>query len=132
MDFVRTSSIIQTEPVVIAPIKVKYAETDDLVLFSGDIYTQWLKRDIVIGDKTFNTCEQYMMWCKAIECNDLESAEKIYQEKEPKQQKIYGRAVKNFDDNKWNIIENKDTDVMSHQTTDDVARMISELVKLKQ
>ena len=36
-----------------------------------------------------------------------------------------------FDDNKWNIIENKDTDVMSHQTTDDVARMISELVKLK-
>jgi hypothetical protein len=37
-----------------------------------------------------------------------------------------------FDDNKWNIIENKDTEVMSHQTTDDVARMISELVKLKQ
>ena len=36
-----------------------------------------------------------------------------------------------FDDNKWNIIENKDTDVMYHQTTDDVARMISELVKLK-
>ena len=36
-----------------------------------------------------------------------------------------------FDDNKWNIIENKDTDVMSHQTTDDVARMINELVKLK-
>jgi len=36
-----------------------------------------------------------------------------------------------FDDNKWNIIENKDTDVMSYQTTDDVARMISELVKLK-
>jgi hypothetical protein len=36
-----------------------------------------------------------------------------------------------FDDNKWNIIENKGTDVMSQQTTDDVARMISELVKLK-
>jgi len=36
-----------------------------------------------------------------------------------------------FDDNKWNIIENKDTEVMSHQTTDDVAIMISELVKLK-
>jgi len=36
-----------------------------------------------------------------------------------------------FDDNKWNIIENKDTDVMPQQTTDDVARMISELVKLK-
>jgi hypothetical protein len=101
------SSLIVTEPVVVAPIKVKYAETDDLVLFSGDIYTQWLKRDITIGEKTFNTCEQYMMWCKAIECDDLESAEKIYEEKEPKQQKIYGRAVKNFDDDKWNLIADK-------------------------
>jgi len=36
-----------------------------------------------------------------------------------------------FGDYGWNIIENRDTEVMSHQTTDDVARMISELVKLK-
>ena len=32
----------------------------------------------------------------------------------------------------WVVLTNGDTDVMSHQTTDDVARMISELVKLKQ
>jgi len=107
MDFNRTSSVIPTEPVVIAPIKVKYAETDDLVLFSGDVYTQWLKRDILIGDKTFNTCEQYMMWRKAVEFGDLESADKIYEEKEPKQQKIYGRNVKNFNDNKWNLVADK-------------------------
>ena len=34
--------------------------------------------------------------------------------------------------NNWVVLTNGDTDVMSHQTTDDVARMISELVKLKQ
>lgn len=32
----------------------------------------------------------------------------------------------------WVVLTNGDTDVMSHQTPDDVARMISELVKLKQ
>ena len=32
----------------------------------------------------------------------------------------------------WVVLTNGDTDIMSHQTPDDVARMISELVKLKQ
>jgi hypothetical protein len=31
----------------------------------------------------------------------------------------------------WVVLTNGDTDVMTYQTTDDVARMISELVKLK-
>jgi len=36
-----------------------------------------------------------------------------------------------YDDNKWVVLSNGDTDIMSHQTTDDVATLISELVKLK-
>ena len=86
------------------PIKIKIMETDSLVLFTGDIYTQWLKRDIIICDKKFNTNEQYMMYCKAVEFGDLESASNILNETEPKQQKIYGRNVKNFDDDKWNLV----------------------------
>jgi hypothetical protein len=31
----------------------------------------------------------------------------------------------------WVVLTNGDTDVISHQTTDDVAMLISELVKLK-
>ena len=31
----------------------------------------------------------------------------------------------------WAVLTNGDADVMSHQTTDDVAMLISELVKLK-
>ena len=37
-----------------------------------------------------------------------------------------------YNGDNWVVLTNGDTDVMSHQTTDDVARMISELVKLKQ
>jgi hypothetical protein len=33
--------------------------------------------------------------------------------------------------NNWVVLTNGDTDVMSRQTTDDVAMLISELVKLK-
>ena len=33
--------------------------------------------------------------------------------------------------NNWGVLTNGDTDVISHQTTDDVAMLISELVKLK-
>jgi len=36
-----------------------------------------------------------------------------------------------YNGDNWVVLTNGDTDVMSHQTTDDVARMISELVKLK-
>ncbi len=36
-----------------------------------------------------------------------------------------------YDDNKWVVLSNGDTDVISYQTTDDVAILISELVKLK-
>ena len=35
-----------------------------------------------------------------------------------------------YNGDNWVVLTNGDTDVMSHQTTDDVARMISELVKL--
>jgi hypothetical protein len=36
-----------------------------------------------------------------------------------------------WDGNNWNVLTNGDTDVMPRQTTDDVAGLISELVKVK-
>jgi roadblock/LC7 domain-containing protein len=36
-----------------------------------------------------------------------------------------------FNGDNWTVLTNGDTDVMVGQTTDDVAKMISELVKLK-
>lgn len=50
---------------------------------------------------TFNTCEQWMMYCKAITFNDQLTADLILKTKSPKEQKALGRAVKNFDDEMW-------------------------------
>ena len=36
-----------------------------------------------------------------------------------------------WNEDNWNVLTNGDTDVMPRQTTDDVAMLISELVKLK-
>ena len=36
-----------------------------------------------------------------------------------------------WNDDNWNVLTNGDTDVMPRQTTDDVAMLISELVKMK-
>ncbi len=36
-----------------------------------------------------------------------------------------------YDGNKWVVLTDGYTDIMTHQTTDDVATLISELVKLK-
>lgn len=44
--------------------------------------------------------------------------------------KNYGEWIYWNGDN-WVILTNGETEVMSHQTPDDVAKMISELVKLK-
>jgi hypothetical protein len=36
-----------------------------------------------------------------------------------------------WNEDNWNVLTNGDTDVMPRQTTDDVAMLISELVKMK-
>jgi ribA/ribD-fused uncharacterized protein len=81
---------------------IKFLETDDLVLFvGGDVYTQWLKRDMIIDGITFNTCEQWMMYKKAKYFGDEEVVEQVMLSQEPKEQKKLGRIVKNYDDNEW-------------------------------
>lgn len=78
--------------------------TDDYIFFYNGIYSQWYLRDIVINNKKFNCCEQYMMYRKALAFNDEKSAKKIMKADHPGDQKALGRAVKNFDKAKWNSI----------------------------
>jgi len=44
------------------------------------------------------------MYAKAIYFKDVETAEKIMAETEPKKIKKLGRQVKNFDDEKWSLV----------------------------
>lgn len=66
-------------------------------------FSQWYISSFTDGESTFNCCEQYMMFIKAILFNDYDIADKIMNEKLPKNQKMLGRKVKNFNHDKWNF-----------------------------
>lgn len=77
-------------------------------MFWGGSFSNWYLSDftMVIEDReiTFNCVEQYMMYMKAINFDDRETAELIMNESNPKEQKKLGRKVKNFDSSKWRDI----------------------------
>lgn len=65
-------------------------------------FSQWYRSDFTVENNTFNCCEQYMMYQKALLFNDYKTAQLILKEKIPKKQKNLGRRVKNFDEKVWN------------------------------
>lgn len=71
------------------------------VFFWGGPFSQWAKSPFRIDGITFNTCEQYMMYKKAMLFNDATTAQAIMANSNPREQKMLGRAVKNFDDTVW-------------------------------
>lgn len=54
-----------------------------------------------VAGRTFATCEQYMMYRKAMLFEDPETAEEIMQAKTPKAQKALGRKVSGFTNEVW-------------------------------
>ena len=52
--------------------------------FWGGPFSQWASAPFIIDDIEFNTCEQYMMYKKAMLFGDLEIAERILQTSNPK------------------------------------------------
>jgi len=76
------------------------------IFFLNGPLCQWWKANIVEDDITFNCCEQYMMYHKAMLFNDKEIASKILAAEKPREQKNLGRSVKNFNEKIWN--ENKE------------------------
>jgi len=64
-------------------------------------FSQWHPCEFEIEGNKFNCAEQYMMYCKAKLFKDEVMIEKILAAKHPKQQKAFGRKVKNFDKNTW-------------------------------
>jgi ribA/ribD-fused uncharacterized protein len=97
------------------PEEYKYIVKNNLCLFQVGPLSQWFggykgqdasfKPVGAAFGKTpveeFNTCEQWMMACKAAIMNDQETADKILAEKNPPKQKDLGREVKNFDAKLW-------------------------------
>lgn len=74
------------------------------VFFYGGILSQWYPCTFQIDGVKYNCAEQYMMAEKARLFGDQEILEKIMSSKNPREQKKYGRKVKNFDEKKWNSV----------------------------
>ena len=77
--------------------------TDTHIYFWGSFYSQWAKYYITDSSlqQKFSSCEQYMMYHKAILFNDDESAKKILETNNVKKQKELGRKVKGFNQKEW-------------------------------
>lgn len=78
--------------------------TDKYVFFFGGVCSQWVPSKFTIDGTEYNCAEQYMMAMKAKLFNDWEQHEKIMKADHPRDQKRYGRQVKNFDVDKWNSV----------------------------
>lgn len=74
---------------------------DKYHFFWGGEFSQWYPSTFIIDEKSYNCAEQYMMEQKALYFNDRESAIKIMNTSDPREQKALGRKVKNFDADKW-------------------------------
>ena len=75
--------------------------TDKHVFFWNGIYSQWHIAKMNIDGITFNSCEQYMMFKKALLFEDIEIANLILKETNPREQKNWGRKIQNFDKAIW-------------------------------
>lgn len=75
--------------------------TNKHVFFWNGIYSQWHKAPMTIDGIEYNSCEQYMMHQKALLFDDHIIADLIMQEKNPREQKKYGRQIRNFDKALW-------------------------------
>lgn len=69
--------------------------------YSGP-FSQWYPSNFVDKLITFNRAEQYMMWRKALLFEDLKTADLILKSNNPKEQKLLGRSVKNYNEERWN------------------------------
>ncbi len=64
-------------------------------------FSQWWMCKFQIDGVEYSCAEQYMMAEKARMFHDKEMERCIMQAKQPKEMKAYGRAVQNFDKEKW-------------------------------
>lgn len=79
-------------------------EKGNFLFFWGwrDIPSNWHPAKFTYKGIEFDQNEQWMMYCKAKLFGDDSMAEEILLETDPKKNKDQGRAVKGFNDAKWN------------------------------
>lgn len=76
-------------------------EDDNVVLFWGGILSNWLVINFEVDGVKYTSVEQHMMAEKARHFSDTSSLSKIMAEHNPRQQKLFGRHILNFDADEW-------------------------------
>lgn len=66
-----------------------------------DFLSNWFYSNFTINGVTFNSVEQYMMYSKATQFKDFDTAQKIMRSRDFRYIKQLGREVKNYDDFTW-------------------------------
>ncbi len=104
--------------------------TQTHLYFYGSFLSQWYKCFFVEEDNAFSSAEQYMMYHKAL-LFDKNMCDEILKTHNPKDVKVLGRKIKNFnaqiwDENKYEIIK-KDNILKFSQNKD----LLNELKKHK-
>lgn len=83
--------------------------TDKHVFFWGSWLSNWYKTEFKVeyNNKviTFKTSEQFFMFRKAMEFNDVVTANKILSTNNPREAKKLGRQVKNFTNEHWDKVK---------------------------
>lgn len=72
------------------------------VFFWGSVFSNWYPCKFIYKNIEFNCSEQALMYEKAILFNDTNIAKQILEAKTPKEQKLLGRKVSNYNDAIWN------------------------------
>jgi ribA/ribD-fused uncharacterized protein len=67
-------------------------------------FSQWHRSGFTIDGIEYNCAEQFMMAEKARMFGDQDALTNIMKATHPKDQKAFGRTVKNFDKTKWNKV----------------------------
>ncbi|CAG2247029.1 K09935 [Mytilus edulis] len=82
-------------------LKNKALEQYEFFWKSRSPFSQWYEIEFTIDGITFNSAEQYMMYSKAMLFEDEDIAYDVLKESDPREQKRFGRLVRNFNLQLW-------------------------------
>lgn len=84
-----------------ANIITKY---DKYTFFWSGPFSNWTKAPFFLDGRTYNCVEQYVMTKKALMFGDVEVSINIMDTDNPREQKAWGRKVRNFEIDKWTAV----------------------------
>lgn len=68
---------------------------------ASSVFSNWHPTTFYVHGEKFNCSEQYYMWMKALFFGDHNTAANIMRASSPREQKRFGRTVKNFNRQQW-------------------------------